>query len=193
MTGLALVRLRSDAHRLGARCVFTLLLALGEGGCASTVTVTPRLPSATTPNCEIHATVRYDGNPDYLPRVLLRDAAVSHTVTLRYRYDVNYDAQPLPDAATLVNPLTIFGFPTGHDYVSIIGSLEFIRADATVRSYGAAAALKRTGTVFGEGDSFTDMRRRGLLLVRDNISVQLCQDREVLAQLLGAPVATTIP
>jgi len=163
-----------------------LLFALGLGACATSVTVTPRLSGPTSRNCEIHALVRYDGNPEYLPSVLVRDATMSQAVTLRYRYDINYDAQPLPDIATLVNPLTIFGFPTGHDYISVVGSLEFIRADATVRTYGAAAALKRTGTVFGEGDSFTDMRRRGLLLVRDNISVQLCQDRTVLTQLLGA-------
>jgi hypothetical protein len=163
-----------------------LSFALGFGGCATSVTLTPRLSGTTSRNCEIHAPVRYDGNPDYLPTVLVQDANVSQAVTLRYRYDVNYDAQPLPDVATMVNPLTIFGFPTGHDYISIVGSLEFIRADATVRSYGAAAGLKRTGTVFGEGDSFTDMRRRGLLLVRDNISVQLCRDRTVLARLLGA-------
>jgi len=162
-----------------------LVFALGLGACATTVTVTPKLPGPSSQNCEIHAPVRYDGNADYLPTILVRDATVSQSVTLRYRYDVNYDSQPLPDVATMVNPLTIFGFPTGHDYISIVGSVEFIRADATVRSYGAAAALKRTGTVFGEGDSFTDMRRRGLLLVRDNISAQLCQDRTVLVQLLG--------
>ena len=188
MKGSKLIEGRLDIRvcRSGARCALMLLFALGLGGCATSVTVTPRLSGPTSRNCEIHAPVRYDGNPEYLPTVLVRDATVSQALTLRYRYDINYDAQPLPDIATLVNPLTIFGFPTGHDYISVVGSLEVIRADATVRSYGAAAALKRTGTVFGEGDSFTDMRRRGLLLVRDNISVQLCQDRTVLTQLLGA-------
>jgi len=36
-----------------------------------------------------------------------------------------------------------------------------------------------------EGETFTDMRRRGLLLVRDNLTSQLCKDQSVIETLLA--------
>jgi hypothetical protein len=174
----------------GASIAFLVPLLVG---CATTVTVTPKLAEPARQDCEIHAAIRYEGNADYLPAVLVRDSTASPAITANYVFHITYDSKPLPDVATMVNPLAMFGFPTGHDYISILGTLDFVQADATVRSYGAAAALRRTGTIFGEGDSFTDLRRKGLLLVRDNISGQLCQDQSALAQLLGAPVAERIP
>jgi hypothetical protein len=169
------------------RYTYASLLALGLAGCATTITVTPKLVDTGAARCEIRAPLNYEGKLEYLPTVLVQDSVASGTATLRYRYDVNYDARPLNDVATLVNPLTLFGFPTGHDYTSVVSTLDLIQAGAVVRSYAAAAALKRTGTVFGEGESFTAMRRQGLLAVRDNISAQLCQDKAALVLLINAP------
>ncbi len=59
-----------------------------------------------------------------------------------------------------------------------------------MRSYAAAASLKVTPTIFGEGETFTEMRHRGLMLVRDNLSSQLCEDQSVLNRLLSEPEAT---
>jgi hypothetical protein len=191
---LRLSQSRAFECLVAARCGSMAFLALLLGACATTVEVTPKLGEPTSQNCEIHAMIRYEGIADYLPTVLLRESTVSQAdITLRYGFHVTYDSQPLPDVATMVNPLAMFGFPTGHDYISVLGTLDFVQADATVRTYGAAAALRRTGTIFGEGDSFTDLRRRGLLLVRDNISAQLCRDQRALAQLLGAPAASPNP
>jgi hypothetical protein len=171
--------------------LYASILAIGLAGCATTIAVTPKLAATAAAHCEIHAPLSYEGKPDYLPTVLIQEPAASSTVLLHYRFDVDYDARPLNDIATLVNPLTLLGFPTGHDYISVVGTLDLIQAGTTVRSYAAAAALKRTGTVFGEGDSFTAMRRQGLLAVRDNISAQVCQDMPVLMPLINAPLATT--
>jgi hypothetical protein len=45
--------------------------------------------------------------------------------------------------------------------------------------------MKHSGNVFSEGETFTDMRRRGLLLVRDNLTSQLCKDQSVIETLLA--------
>ena len=58
-----------------------------------------------------------------------------------------------------------------------------MRGDTTIRSY--AAAMKHSGNVFSEGETFTDMRRRGLQLVRDNLTRQLCKDQSVIETLLA--------
>ena len=40
--------------------------------------------------------------------------------------------------------------------------------------------------MFGEGETLTEMRRRGLLLLRDNISSQLCADQTTTQAILDA-------
>ena len=75
-------------------------------------------------------------------------------------------------------------FRSGSNFTTVTGLLEVVRGGQTIRSYGAACAMKRTGTVFSEGETLTAMRRRGLLLIRDNISAQICRDRKTLQPLL---------
>jgi hypothetical protein len=169
---------RFAASRTG--CAWLPLLALG--GCATTVTVTPLLPGAAA-RCEIRARVSYDGNPEYLPVALQRDSGGAHAVVFRYSYEAKYGLDALPVGVQLVNPLNLFGFPTGSNTLVISARLEVVRDETIVRSYGAAAAMKRSGTMFSEGETFTEMRRRGLILVRDNIAGQVCHDQAVLTGL----------
>ena len=44
--------------------------------------------------------------------------------------------------------------------------------------------MQRSATVFSEGETFTEMRRRGLLLVGGNLSAQLCHDEALLAAMI---------
>ena len=48
-----------------------------------------------------------------------------------------------------------------------------------MKCHAAVAAMERTGSMFTEGETFTAMRRRGLLLVKENISAQVCADLPV--------------
>ena len=148
------------------------------------------LPASAAAHCVVRANVMYDGNQDYLPTVLIRDAGTTPGVVLRYSHDAKYGLGELPNSFNLVNPLTLIGFPTGSDNLVISGRLDVMRDGDVVRSYGAASAMKRIGSIFSEGDTFTEMRRRGLLLVRDNISAQLCADLPALTEkLTGASQA----
>jgi hypothetical protein len=172
-----------------AQTTLAALAWLLTAGCATTVSITPLLSARDAGACEIRAQVRYDGKPEYLPAALEVDQTASDRMVFRYVYEAQYGLKEIPPGIMLVNPLTLFGFPTGSDNVVVTGYLDLIRDQTTLRSYAAAVAMKRTGTVFSEGESFTEMRRRGLLLVRENISQQLCKDQLAIGALLSAPSA----
>ena len=155
-------------------------------GCATQVAIIPQLTDKTTPGrCQIRAQVRYEGKRDYLPAALVDDPAASHATAIRYSYEAQYGLNETNPFIVAFNPLTLVGFPTGDDNFVVTGRVEVVRGDATLRSYAAAASMKRSSTVFYEGETFTEMRRRGLLLVGNNLSSQLCKDQEILTALLN--------
>jgi hypothetical protein len=157
-------------------------------GCAATATVTPSLTEKAA-TCEIRAAVWYEGKPEYLPGVLIADASAHPPAGFRYSYEARYGLDEYNAFLVAVNPLSLVGFPTGKDNVVVTGRVDFMRGTTIMRTYAAAASLKVTPTIFGEGETFTDMRHRGLMLVRENLSTQLCEDQSVLTTLLSEPGA----
>jgi hypothetical protein len=155
-------------------------------GCATEVAITPQLADKTpSGKCQIRAPVHYEGKRDYLPAALVDDPNASHATAIRYSFEAQYGLNEFNPFIVFVNPLTLVGFPTGNDNLVVTGRVDVVRGDATLRSYAAAASMKRSSTVFYEGETFTEMRRRGLLLVGNNLSSQLCKDQEVLTALLN--------
>lgn len=155
-------------------------------GCATTVMVTPDLGRGAPGACTIRAPMSYEGKPDYLPTAIGAEPVATQTTVLRYSYNTLYDAKQGNPVLEAVNPLMLVGFPTGSNSTTVTGLLEVVRGGQTIRSYAAASAMQRAGTVFSEGETLTAMRRRGLLLVRDNISAQICRDQQTLQTLLDA-------
>lgn len=172
-------------RRSSAQATLWIASCLALPGCATEVVITPQLADKSTPKCQIHAAVRYDGKPDYLPSALVPDSSASGISVIRYSYEAQYGLKEFSPILLLVNPLVLVGFPTGNDNLVVTGRVDVVRGDTTLRSYAAAAAMKRSATVFYEGETFTEMRRRGLLLVGDNLSQQLCKDQETLVTLLN--------
>ena len=154
-------------------------------GCAATVSVTPRLGDKSAV-CQIRAPVRFDGKPEYVPAVLIADPS-ARPVEFHYSFEAQYGLNEYNAFLVAVNPLSLVGFPTGKDNVVVTGRVDLVRGKTILRTYAAAASLKDTPTIFGEGETFTDMRRHGLMLVRDNLSSQLCADQSVLDRLLSEP------
>ena len=148
------------------------------------MSVTPQ-PDGQSTTCQIHALVHYDGKPDYLPGALIADQTASGAVAFRYTFETQYGLKEIEPILALVNPLTLVGFPVGSDSLIVTGRVDVVRDDAIARSYAAVASMKRSSTVFSEGETFTEMRRRGLLIVRDNLSGQLCHDRALLVDMLS--------
>lgn len=161
------------------------LVCVALVGCATDVVVTPPPSDKQPPGCQIHAAVQYDGKPDYLPGALIAQPAVSGGLMFRYAFQAQYGLKATDPILAAFNPLTLVGFPVGSDNLVVTGRVDVLRGDAILRTYAAAAAMKRSSTVFSEGETFTEMRRRGLLLVRDNLSSQLCHDEAQLAALRG--------
>jgi hypothetical protein len=152
--------------------------------CQTQVMLTPRVSAGAPRNCVIAAPLSYDGKPDYVPQVLSAEPAADQPTILRYTYNTQYDAKQQVTVAQAFNPLLIAGFPTGSNAITVSGQLEVLREGNPVRTYAAACALKRSSTVFSEGETMTELRHRGLMLVRDNISAQVCQDQQGLRALL---------
>jgi len=155
-------------------------------GCETSVMITPDLGRGEPRTCTVRAPLFYEGNPDYLPGAVAAEPVAAQATVLRYTYNAQYDGKQGITVLQAVNPLMIVGFPTGSNSTAVTGLLEVVRGGQTVRSYGAACAMKRSGTVFSEGETLTAMRRRALLLIRDNISAQICRDQPTLQTLLDA-------
>jgi hypothetical protein len=165
-----------------------VLSCISLGGCVTTVSVTPKL-SENAAVCQIHAAVQFDGKPGYLPGVLVGDAGTHPATVFRYSFEAQYGLKEYNAFLVAVNPLSLVGFPTGSDNLVVSGRLDLMRGESVLRTYAAAASLKRTPTIFSEGETFSEMRLRGLMLVRANLSEQLCEDQAALTPLLREPGA----
>jgi hypothetical protein len=152
----------------------TTLLPGVLASCSASIHLTPQLGGTTRADCTLFGHVSYDGNPEYLPAPLVDSADRPADSVLRYVHDERYGFEQLPPGVQLVNPLNFIGFPTGSRSLSVTGRLDVMRGGVVVRSFAAVAAMERSGSMFSEGESFTAMRRRGLLLVKNNISAQVC-------------------
>jgi len=137
-------------------------------------------------DCVLRAHVEYAGNRDYLPTVLVDDPSAHTDSVIRYTHEQQYGSSALPTGVQLVNPLHLIGMPTGSSDLVVVARLDVMRRGEVVRSFAAAAVMSRNDTIFGEGETLTEMRRRGLLLVRDNISSQVCADRVTTQAILDA-------
>lgn len=155
-------------------------------GCAATLRVTPEVAGPPPADCVVRAHVEYTGNRDYLPSVLVDDPSAHADSVIRYAHEEQYGTSALPTAVQLVNPLHLIGMPTGSSDLVVVARLDVMRQGEVLRSFAAVAVMSRNDTLFGEGETLTEMRRRGLLLVADNISSQVCADRATTQVILDA-------
>jgi hypothetical protein len=148
--------------------------------CTSNVIVTPDLAMVQSDNFSIRGKIDYEGNAEYLPRTVSADSHPEAALLLRYRYEVTYGRDAVHQALPLFNPLTIVGFPIGSDTVVVSAQLEILRESSLIKTYTAACMLSKNRTIFWEGESLSELRKRGLLAVRENIETQMYGDRDLL-------------
>jgi hypothetical protein len=161
-----------------------IMLAMVVTACAAEMVVMPP-PSPAIVEFRLPATILYDGNREYLPRVLVAMAG-SVPITVRYAYDVVHGSERTHILGVMFNPAAMAGFPViGKDTFAVIGRLEVLKDGNLVKAYDATAALTNRPSLFYEGETYTEMRRRGLLAVRDSIETQVVRDREALLRLVG--------
>jgi hypothetical protein len=160
--------------------VLSLFIALIFSACAPNVAITPDLPIVHSDDFSVIGKIDYEGNAEYLPRTVSAESHPGATLTLRYRYEVTYGRDAVNQALPLLNPLTIVGFPIGADTVVVTAKLEVLKGNFQVKAYTAACVLDKHRTIFWEGETLTELRKRGLLAVRDNIETQMYGDRDFL-------------
>jgi len=159
--------------------VLSVLAVLIFLGCAPNVVITPNIAASPTNDFTLRGKIDYDGNREYLPRTITADTN-PESLTLRYRYDVTYGRDAVHQAIPLFNPLTIVGFPIGADTIVVTGKLEILKWKTTVKVYTSVCVLDKHRTIFSEGETMSELRKSGLLAVRDNIETQMYVDRNLL-------------
>ena len=159
-------------------CITIMLFLVAFSGCSS-LHVTPELPNSEKATVLIKGPIQYDGNnKGYLPRTISEGALSEYGLSFRYTTSETQDSSSW-DVLALFNPLTILGFPTGRRTSTVTGKLEILKETEVVRSYTATCLQEAERGIY-YGGSFSDLRRKGLVAVRDNIEAQMSRDRELL-------------
>jgi hypothetical protein len=167
---------------LGLGIMLSLVVLVG---CGTTMVVTPDLTPTAGVDVRVRGRIIYDGNREYLPRTIVDNPAGESGLAFQYTYDVIHGKDNVPQILPLLNPLSIVGFPIGEDTVLIVGRLEISRKNQAVKTYSATAGLDKTRNMFWQGETYSELRRKGLMAVRNNIEAQMNQDRELLSRLLS--------
>jgi hypothetical protein len=154
-----------------------LLLLFAIVGCSS-MSVTPELAPLNKAPVLIKGPIQYDGNRLYLPRTIAEGDLSEYGLRFRYITSETQDRSSW-DVIALLNPLSVLGFPTGRRNSTVTGTLEMLKGAEVVKSY-TATCLQEAHRGIYYGESFSDLRRTGLVAVRDNIEAQMFQDRELL-------------
>ncbi|MHB8471799.1 MAG: hypothetical protein ACYDC8_02885 [Gammaproteobacteria bacterium] len=167
------------------RGTILLILAILQTGCAATKYSDGGSASVlnTPPPYQITARVNYDKNPAYLPRSLI-SASSGSALVADYVYEVNY-GMGHEHVLTVFNPLLIAGMSKTEDSVFIGGQLKIYRGDQLLRKYEETVTLSKGKTLYSEGDTLTEIRKQGLLHVRDKIDEQVYADKAFWQQQTG--------
>lgn len=168
-------------YRTIGRVAAGVCLALLLAGCATEVHIKPDVGPKPAGAVSVSSNIVFEGNRDYLPRNLRQATDNPAGITVYYRYDVAYGTKNL-GAAALFDPITIFGLPTGKDILTIVAELRIQRGSRLLKAYQSACQIVERSNLWTNRTQ-TELRREGLLAVRDNIESQLALDREYLASL----------
>ncbi|HKC93917.1 MAG TPA: hypothetical protein VKB81_07850 [Nitrospira sp.] len=154
-------------------------------GC-TTITVTPEVSVFEKVGVLMTGQIQYDGKREYLPRSISEAPMSEHGLTFRYS---TTEAQNRSgwDIIALFNPLTILGSPTGSLTSTLSAKLDIIKETEVIKSYTATCIQTATKGIY-YGESFSELRRKGLLVVRDNIETQMFQDREYLTKAMNGAI-----
>lgn len=164
--------------------VLTLGVALITfAGCATRVHTLPEFPELQNVLVLLGGPITFDGKREYLPRTITDAPTSENGLSFRYSYHEIQQRNDSLDVLALFNPLTLIGFPTGGTQSTVTGKLEILKGMEALKTYTATCVLEVTRTIFTDGESFSELRRKGLVAVRDNIEAQMVQDKEFLAKL----------
>ncbi len=172
-----------DTQRLWTCLTFAWVVV---SGCGTAMVVTPPAVPLTNVDFRIKGKVIYEGNREYLPRTIVDAAEEDSSLTFQYTYNVTHGKDDVPQLLPLFNPLTLVGFPIGEDTMFITGRLKISKRNEVVKTYTATCGFEKTRNIFWQGETFSELRRKGLIVVRDNIEAQMYQERDLFSKLSTA-------
>ena len=106
-----------------------------------------------------------DGDKKYLPRTVGEGRGGDDSLIIQYEYE-EFQERPYKQKAS-----------------EVVGRLELRSRGKVLKIYKATAML--TAMREFSSETLSDMRRRGLFAVRDNIEAQMWDDRDVLKRLVA--------
>jgi hypothetical protein len=163
------------------RAIGYLALATLFSGCISNVHMRPEIEPQVAGDFRFEAKVVFGGNRDYLPRVLQNSPVGDDGVIVDYHYDISHKSVDM-DIIALYNPLSLVGFPSGSNQLTLHAELKIQRKGALLKGYQAICAIEQA-TGLWSFRTLTEMRRECLIALRDNIEAQLIQDRKYIETL----------
>jgi len=157
-------------------------------GCATSMDVQPVINQVTCHDFKLDGTIQYAKNIIYLPRTVRKSSTIpnKHSLNIKYDYQVMYGRNYLFNSNEIIplfNPLTLLGAPIGEDNIYITGELNILSENKIIKSYRSVCQMEKTRNLFHTGETFSVMRKKGLLSVRDNIEKQMCKDEAFLIRL----------
>jgi hypothetical protein len=161
----------------GGRAFLLVVALIIIQGCTSTKSSVKPVGEISEANRSILCgVVVYDGhNRDYLP-LSLRNTPDRKKVLIQYQYEVKYGVED-DTAFDLFNPLLLFGVPKSEDSVVVLGKLEIKNDSGFEKTYEEVIVLRKYKNIFSEGETLTDIRRKGLIQMRNKIDSAIAEDR----------------
>ncbi|NOY84232.1 MAG: hypothetical protein GXO96_05320 [Nitrospirae bacterium] len=65
----------------------------------------------------------------------------------------------------------------------ITGKLEILKKDVVIKTFTATCGFEKIRSIFSEGETFSELRYKGLIVVRNNIETQMAQEKIFFSQL----------
>jgi hypothetical protein len=160
--------------------VFIILhLTLALYGCAG-ITKTSEIGNEITGpgTVQLCGVVEYSNyNTEYIPRSLHDDPTYSD-IFITYKYEVKYGIEE-DTAFDLFNPFLIFGVKKSEDAVVVNGQLNIKSGSNFEKEYRETVILNKSKTLYSEGGTLSELRRKGLIQLRDKIDALLISDKDL--------------
>lgn len=156
-----------------------LHLTLALYGCAE-IAKTNAIGNEITVPSTVHlcGAVEYRNyNTDYLPLSLNDDPTYSD-IFITYQYEVKYGIEE-DTAFDLFNPFLIFGVEKSEDAVVVNGQLNIKSGSNFEKEYRETVILNKSKTLYSEGSTLSELRREGLIQLRDKIDALLISDKDL--------------
>ncbi len=166
------------------KCCLLYIVIIFICGCATKMSISPQVTEINNVlDFHMKGKVEYDGKKEYLPRIITNESVPGTDLSFQYTYDITYGRDKTNQLVPLFNPLTLVGFPIGENTLVVNGKLTILKGKEVMKEYMALCGLERRRNIFSEGDTFTELREKGLLNVRNNIEVQKYQDMNFISKL----------